>query len=83
MNTFLEYTLICTPYGIFTSGTTAQICTETPNFEDTLYTFACMQKIVNGTPDREATRGALDTLYLDQGIMINEYELHLTGSCGR
>ena len=51
MNELLESTLKCTPYGIFKSGTKDQICTETPNFEDTLYNFACMQKLVNGTPE--------------------------------
>ena len=42
-----------------------------------------MQKLVNGTPEGEAIRGALDSLYLDQGLMINEYELHLPGLCRR
>ena len=47
------------PYGIFTSGPTARICTETPNLEETFYFLVCVHKLVNGTPEGTATRGAL------------------------
>ena len=45
----------CTPYGIFTSGTSDQICTETSKFEDTNNFLVFMHKIVNVTPKGVAT----------------------------
>ena len=57
-----RYALKVPPYGIFTSAPTARICTETPNLEETFYFLVCVHKLVNGTHEGAATRGALAPL---------------------